>query len=242
MSKVTIGVVSGVVLAAAVAVPSLAATPSSGEQKVASTSAATSTARVTAAAVTTTVKAPTTTKTTTAKVTTPVVKVVLPVPAPAAVVPNPDPRVKPCLTDTTQPYCSPNSVRYFFKGTTVAAHNYWMPTLTKWGVTNVTDTCTTAQVKAQGTSMCVLRGDHGSSSITLMFKSVFDDRYSPATVDKQSDAIHAKAMIAVAKATTPAAQAKILQTANAQIAKLQATADAYNAKNPRTSVNVVFQP
>jgi len=230
MSKITIGVMTGVVLTAAVAVPSLASSMSSSASPQPSASA-TGAPKAAARAASTT-KAPT-------KTTTKAVTVALPVPAPTKQTPNPDPNSTPCKTTPTTPGCDVDSVRYLLKGTPIAAHNLWLPVVTKWGVTGVTDTCVTAQAKAQGTDMCVVRATHGSSMVTLLFKTVFEDKYSPAGVQRQSDAIMAKALVAAGKATTPAAKAKILDAANAQVDKLQKAADAYNAKNPRTSVNVV---
>jgi hypothetical protein len=231
MSKLTIGVMTGVVLTAAVAVPSLASSVSSSSPAPASTTTAAPTGapKSTAHAVSTP-KVTTTTKAAAA---------VLPVPAPTKQTPSPDPNSKACKASPTTPYCDVDSVRYLLKGTPITAHNLWLPVLTKWGVTGVTDTCVTPLAKTQGTDMCVVRATHGSSSVTLLFKTVFDARYAPAAVQKQSDAIMKKALAAAAKATTPAAKAKILDAANAQVTKLQAAADAFNAKNPNTSVNVV---
>jgi hypothetical protein len=236
MSKLTIGVMSGVVLAAAVAVPALASAGSSSSRTAqqATVTSAPAAARVTAAAVTT--KASTTTK----KVT--LAPVVLPVPAPTKVTPSPDPASTACRTNPTANFCGVKSVRYIVKGTTLAAHDKWLPVLTKWGVTGVTDTCTTPVAKAQGTDLCVVRANHGTTSVTVLFKTVFDAKYSPAAVQAQSDAIHAKAMVDVSKATTAAAQAKILDAANKKIAALEAAADKYNAAHPNASVNVVVAP
>jgi hypothetical protein len=235
VSKITWGVMAGLALAAVAAVPLAnagAGTPSPQATVNTAAVAAPAAAPITAAAATTT--AP---KTTTKPVVT--VPVVLPVPAPTKVTPSPDPRSAACKANPTALYCGVNSVRYIVSGTTLAAHTKWLPVVTKWGVTGLTDTCAdqTAQ-EAATTGFCVVRGTHGSAKVTLLFKAIFSGPYAPANVDLQIAKIHEKALADTAKATTVTAKAKIMQAAAARAAAIQKTADAYNAAHPATSVNV----
>jgi len=232
MSKLTLGIATGVAIAIAAAVPALASTDAPAPV---TAGAATAQARASVAAVTTTKAAPKPPASTTARTT--VTTVTLPAPAPAGLVPSPDPRSAACKAAPTQPFCSADSVRYLLNVTTTAAHATWLPVLAKWGLTSVTDTCTVPSA-ATG-EVCAVQAVHGTSDVTVVFKKTYDAAYAPAAVKKQTDAIHVKAMADVAKATTPAQQAQILATATAKITALQKAAAAYVAKHPHTTVNVV---
>jgi hypothetical protein len=234
MSKLTLGVVAGFTLAAAAAVPALAASGSShdvlntGSVGVAQTTVD-QTSTVASKAQGVAVK-------TTGKVTS-VATVALPVPAPTKLVPSPDPNSQACRLKPTTLFCSTSSVRYLVAGTTLSAHDKWKPVLTKWGLTDITDTC--VKTSATADTVCAIQGTHGSLSVAVLFKAVYDGQYAPAAVKAQTTAIHAKAIADALKAKTPAAQAKILQAANNKIAALEKAADAYNASHPKSSVNVV---
>jgi len=235
MSKLTIGVLAGAALAsAAVLAPLVAGNGPTSDIALNAAAAAspTGSAGRLVAQATSTPKTTTTAKPTTAKV--PVI--VLPVPAPTKATPNPDPRSASCLKDPTIPYCASSSVRYLVKGSIATAHTQWLATLTKWGLAAVDDGCT--DPGATATTFCVTRATHGSLKLTLLFKQTFDGQYSPKNVAVQTDAIHVKAMADAEKAKTVALKANILQAANAKIAALQAKADAWNAKNPQSSVIV----
>ena len=243
MSKLTLGVLAGAALVSAAALSPLVG---SGDARPATDIALNAAATAApapgpaapgghvAAQATTTTKAP---------VTTPKPKlapVVLLVPAPTKQVPNPDPASTVCRTTPTLAGCTVNSVRYLLKTTTLGAHDLWMPALKKWGITGVSDSCTTPAAKAVGTDLCVVRADHGTQNLTVLFKTAYDAAYTPEAIARKTDAVHANAMVAVDKATTTTAKAKILQTSAASIAKIEAAADAYNKKNPRATVNVVI--
>jgi len=232
MSKLTLGIATGVAIAIAAAVPALASTDAPATV---ATGAATAQPRASVAAAVTTKAAPKPATSTTAKVT--VAPVTLPAPAPAGLVPSPDPRSAACKAAPTQAFCSAGSVRYLLNVTTAAAHTSWVPVLAKWGLTSVTDTCT-APSAATG-DVCAIQATHGTSDVTVVFKKTYDAAYTPAAVKKQTDAVHVKAMADVAKARTTAQQAQILATATAKITALQKAADAYVAKHPHTTVNVV---
>lgn len=159
------------------------------------------------------------------------------VPAPAKATLSPDPSSTACRANPTTAFCSPDSVRYVVAGTVKANHDAWLPVLKKWGITNVQDTCV---VKSDTSAQqCVVLATHGDKKITTFFKVFYDAKYAPDAVKAQTDAIHAKAMDDVQKATTTDQQAKILNAANAKIAAIEKAADAYNAAHPKASVNVV---
>jgi hypothetical protein len=162
----------------------------------------------------------------------------LPVPAPPKVVLSPDPNSALCRTTPSTTFCAPNSVRYVLAGTTLAAHAKWLPVLTKWGITDVSDTCVSAPMTAS--TLCAIQGSHGDQHVTAFFKAVYETRYAPDTVKAQAAAIHAKAMDAAMAAKTVAQQAQILAAANAKITALQKAAEAYNRAHPKTTVNVVL--
>lgn len=167
-------------------------------------------------------------------------KVALLTPLPAGSTPSPDPRSAACRAHPATEFCDVGSTRFVTPGSIEKAHASWLPALTRWGLTDVTDTCADQPVQAR--AMCVLKGNHGSSAVTVLFKRLYDVTHSPAAVKARTDAIHQQAITAVMKARTPAQQASILKAAAAQAAKLQKAADSYNAAHLATTVNVVVAP
>jgi hypothetical protein len=101
------------------------------------------------------------------------------------------------------------------------------------------DTC--IDKSAQTGILCLVQGVHSSTKVTLLFKAIYDGRYSPATVKTQTDAIHAKAMVDIQKVTSVPERAKILQAAAAKILALQTKANDWNAAHPMTSINVIAE-
>lgn len=159
------------------------------------------------------------------------------VPAPAKMKLSPDPNSPACRKAPSTTFCSPDSVRYVVTGTTRTAHARWLPVLKKWGITNVNDICVSAPQTAG--QQCAILANHGSKRVTVFFKTAYDKKYAPARVDALTDAIHAKAMADVAKATSVQRQAVILSTARAKITALQKAAADYNRKHPFAVVNVI---
>jgi hypothetical protein len=241
MSKLTLGIATGAAVLVAAAVPTLASFGSSDttlKAASAGTHAATSSnAVVNAGAVG--ARSVTAGKPLTARTATGGGPVTLLTPFPTGLVPSPDPRSAACRTHPGTEFCTVDSVRYVMTGTTATAHTAWLAVLAKWGLSAVTDSC--VDQPAQAGEMCVVRGTHGTSAVTVLFKKLYDARYAPAAVKAQADAVHQQAMAAVVKAATPAQQAKILKAAAMQATALQKTADAYNAKHLKVTVNVVVK-
>jgi len=239
MSKLTVGILAGAALATAAVLAPLAAAGSGEHDITLNAAAAAPTGGPTAAASVATVATPTVKPVAKPVVTTTKAPVVtLLVPAPAKALPTPDPRSAACINSPTTPYCTVTSVRYLVKGTTDTAHAQWIPALTKWGLTNVVDGCTDPANQAAQSTFCVLRGTHGTQNLTVLFKQTFDGQYAPKAVETAANAIHTKAMSDAEKAKTVTVKAKIIQSANAKITALQATADAWNAAHPQSSVIV----
>jgi hypothetical protein len=161
----------------------------------------------------------------------------LPVPAPPSTTLSPDPSSTACRSNPSTAFCSPDSVRYLVTGTTLAAHNKWLPVLKKWGATSVLDTCVSAP-KTAG-QQCLTQVSHAGKRVTVFFKVAYDTKYAPDTIKTQADTIHSKAIADVQKAKTVAQQGQILAAANARIAGLERAAAVYNAGHPKATVNVV---
>jgi hypothetical protein len=164
---------------------------------------------------------------------------VLPVPAPKAAKLNPDPNSALCRVNPATPYCGVDSVRYAVKGSTLSAHDLWMPVLTKWGLTSDVDSC--IDKPAQAGILCLVQGVRSDTKVTVLFKAAFEGQYSPANVKMQTDAIHAKAMVDIQKVTAVPAKAKILEASAARIAAIKSKADDWNTAHPMSSVNVLVE-
>jgi len=236
MSKLTIGLLAGAALASAAVLAPMAGS-AAGTHDFALNAAATVPAAAAASTTAKTTPTPTPSPLKSLARTTPI----LSVPAPAKNAPNPDPKSAACLKAPMTPYCSGNSERYLVKGTTITAHNLWLPVLKKWGLTSVDDGCTDP-ANQSADSFCVVRADHGQYGVTVLFKQFFDGQYSPQNVTVQSNAIHLKAMADASKATSVSAKATIIQNANTRIDQLQAKADAWNKAHPQTSIVVALAP
>ncbi|HST80414.1 MAG TPA: hypothetical protein VLL08_01595 [Kineosporiaceae bacterium] len=225
MSKITAGLVAGVVLTCGATLTVLAISGNGSlTQNSASNARSVGAARAATPVVTAT-KAP---------------ALVLPVPAPKGLTANPNPSSVVCRTQPATPNCAVNSVRYVVKGTTQSAHSLWMPVLTEWGMTSDRDSC--LDQPAQADILCIVQGVHAEAKVTVLFKAFYVGQYAPATVKIQTDVIRAKAMTNYRRAKTTTAQAKILQAAAAKIAALETKADDWNAAHPSSTVNVLFVP
>jgi hypothetical protein len=237
MSKLTMGVVAGITLAVAAAVPSLASSGSPGAVASPVTAATPAAAKV-ASAASAKMSAKSVTPPAAAAKKLAALVAALRVPAPAKQVPSPLPGSDACKAAPQTPYCDPDSVRYLTTLTTLKARAVWLPVATKWGMKVAQDTCI-KQPKTAG-QMCVVQGTKGSQAVTLLFKAYYTGQYAPDQVEAKTTAINADALKAASAATSSDAKLKIMKAAKAKIAALEKAAAAWNTAHPQATVNVVL--